>query len=593
MIRFDNWTIQADGDILARQFDNLTRTITVAGDIPSGWDWAMLVQVGEAMDIILLDATDGALSAVLTAQQLSISGYYNLQLRGTQGEKVKHTNTVNVYIPASLSGDEQWPTIPSEFTELERRVYEAAKEAESYMDRAPSIGENGNWWEWDGEAYVDTGNPSRGEQGLRGEKGETGDVGPVGPQGERGPKGDPGELTRAQGNALYANALKGKAGGEVVRLDDVSPLEHTVPVKVSGADGSTVVKAQGKNLFDYKAWVEWSKAVGGNGKETATYLGEECFSYLLWRESGTRFFTDIDFKENTQYTFTLEWSFFESSGLAASVTPLLVYYTDGSYSGILPYRDNQTKFHKATFVSDAGKTVSHLSVNRYGATCTVYVKKNMQIEVGNTATEYEPYMEPVSYPVQPVYGDNIFDVQSIDSADIYTTKVNGEDAFCTSVESTELPVHFEPSTQYVVSFEVACPSVPDGWRVKGSAFVVGHVDATGTFSPEEVGFIKTPYDEFQKIEWVSPPGTSIDFLTFNRPIIEDPDGFLEEYTTAAIKTNMTIRPVSAECEVPSIYPTMTLTTDTDGAVLDCEYNRDINKVIEQLTQAIISMGGNI
>ena len=47
MIRFNNWTIQADGEIIARQFDNLTRTLTVAGDIPAGWDWDMLVQVGD------------------------------------------------------------------------------------------------------------------------------------------------------------------------------------------------------------------------------------------------------------------------------------------------------------------------------------------------------------------------------------------------------------------------------------------------------------------------------------------------------------------------------------------------------------------
>lgn len=166
MIRFDNWTIQADGDILARQFDNLTRTLTVAGEIPAGWHWAMLVQVGGAMDIIPLTATEGALSAVLTARQLSISGYYNMQLRGTQGKLVRHTNTVNVYIPASLSGDEQWPTVPSEFTEMERRVTEKAVQTEGYATHPPTVGENGNWWEWDGAAYADTGKPSRPVKGL-------------------------------------------------------------------------------------------------------------------------------------------------------------------------------------------------------------------------------------------------------------------------------------------------------------------------------------------------------------------------------------------------------------------------------------------
>ena len=130
MIRFDNWTIQADGEILARQFDNKTRTLTVAGDIPVGWEWVVLVKVGNAMDIIPLAATEGALSAVLTAQQLSISGYYQMQLRATKGDNVRHTNIVSVYIPDSLSGDEQWPEIPSEFTEMEKRINEKVNELE-------------------------------------------------------------------------------------------------------------------------------------------------------------------------------------------------------------------------------------------------------------------------------------------------------------------------------------------------------------------------------------------------------------------------------------------------------------------------------
>lgn len=45
--------------------------------------------------------------------------------------------------------------------------------------------------------------------------------------------------------------------------------------------------------------------------------------------------------------------------------------------------------------------------------------------------------------------------------------------------------------------------------------------------------------------------------------------------------------------VTSLYPNMTLTTDTSGVVIDAEYNRDINKAFQELTQAIISLGGNV
>lgn len=149
MILFEDWNIRADKQLLARQFDNLSRTLTVVGTVPEGWTWAMLVRVGNAMDIIPLEHREGQLSAVLHAGQLSVDGYYTMQLRAVRGEMVRHTNTISVYVPASLSGDEQWPVIPSEFTQLEQRL-------QSIVRNPPIIGENGTWWVWNGMEYEDT-----------------------------------------------------------------------------------------------------------------------------------------------------------------------------------------------------------------------------------------------------------------------------------------------------------------------------------------------------------------------------------------------------------------------------------------------------
>lgn len=52
----------------------------------------------------------------------------------------------------------------------------------------PNIGENGNWYIGD----VDTGKPSRGEQGPAGQDGAQGPQGIPGPQGETGTQGEPG-----------------------------------------------------------------------------------------------------------------------------------------------------------------------------------------------------------------------------------------------------------------------------------------------------------------------------------------------------------------------------------------------------------------
>ena len=39
MIYFNNWELTADCEVLARQHDNLTRSITVTGDLSPDWTW--------------------------------------------------------------------------------------------------------------------------------------------------------------------------------------------------------------------------------------------------------------------------------------------------------------------------------------------------------------------------------------------------------------------------------------------------------------------------------------------------------------------------------------------------------------------------
>ena len=43
----------------------------------------------------------------------------------------------------------------------------------------------------------------------------------------------------------------------------------------------------------------------------------------------------------------------------------------------------------------------------------------------------------------------------------------------------------------------------------------------------------------------------------------------------------------------SIYPNTVLVTDSENVTLECEYNRDLNKVINNIIDAVISLGGNV
>lgn len=130
MILFNDWKISCSESLLAMQYDHLSRQLQVKGDLPEGYDWQALVQTGDLFDIISLEIQeDGSLAACLTAQQLSQSGCYTVQLKGRKGETVRHTNQITGFVGGSLSGDEIWPEVPSAFTQLEQRVQEAARAA--------------------------------------------------------------------------------------------------------------------------------------------------------------------------------------------------------------------------------------------------------------------------------------------------------------------------------------------------------------------------------------------------------------------------------------------------------------------------------
>lgn len=195
MIVFDptTWTISLPpGESpIARQYDNLTRSITVTG-VPEGWNWTLLVQASGKLDLIDLEPVEGGVGVTLTAQMLSLAGFYTLQLRGTQGDLVRHTNVLKVLVPKSLSGSATWPTVPS-------AVEQVLQQLEELNQHPPYPGDGGYWmvWDLDAGAYVESQLPlppvAEGPQGPPGPQGEQGPAGPQGPQGDPGPQGEKGE----------------------------------------------------------------------------------------------------------------------------------------------------------------------------------------------------------------------------------------------------------------------------------------------------------------------------------------------------------------------------------------------------------------
>lgn len=203
MILFDKWTIQAQRELIARQYDNLSRTLTVMGDLPAGWDWAMLVECRGNLNIITLSPVEGGVGATLTDDMLALSGYYTMQLRGTQGDVVRHTNQIQVFIPESLSGDAQWPTVPSEFTQVEQNII-------AINNNPPKPGVNGFWMIY---------NPQTGEY-------EESDI-PI--------PGDGGGFPYQIGNGLKVT------GGDTLEVDAANSVEQDNTLPITSAAVYTTV----------------------------------------------------------------------------------------------------------------------------------------------------------------------------------------------------------------------------------------------------------------------------------------------------------------------------------------------------------------
>ena len=137
----------------------------MAGNLPDGYIWHMLVQCGDNFNIVLMEPIEDTASAVADLPEedgkpekkpkligavlergwVGESGKYSVQLRGVKGEEVRHTNLITIRIPKSMAGEAQWPEVPSEFTQIEHRVnetYEKVKNTAAEAEKAKNAIEN-------------------------------------------------------------------------------------------------------------------------------------------------------------------------------------------------------------------------------------------------------------------------------------------------------------------------------------------------------------------------------------------------------------------------------------------------------------------
>ena len=356
------------------------------------------------------------------------------------------------------------------------------------------------------------------------------------------------ELEVKYGAHTVANALKGNLSGEIVTINDVSPIEHKMTVKVKG-----------KNLIPYPYKTQ-STTISGvtftdNGDGTITVSGTATEEVI---------YSPID----TSTAFLL------SSG---------TYVLSGGLSSLV-YLQGKVLEDDTISIVDSGNGKSftiteamHCRFNiRITSGTTVNDTIKPQLEIGTVATEYAPYIDPSTVKLKTC-GKNLFDGEW-ESGSINSTtgaKIPGS----TNIRTVNyIPV--KPNTTYYFSFTAGANYFPYSYdkdftfiaykgMKQGSFYltmgeneyyliIVQYGNTTPPLNAQiEIGAAATEYEEFKGITEYTPTT----------------DGTVEN--------------------VISVYPTMLLFTDTANTIIECEYNKDTNKVIESLVNAIISLGGNV
>lgn len=362
-----------------------------------------------------------------------------------------------------------------------------------------------------------------------------------------------------------ANAIRGKASGEVIRVDDVSPAGHYPAVRVAG-----------KNIFNIDGVLNDALVKNDDG------------TYTLRRYNGYRFS-----------------NYMETNIPAGTTITVSVYgLTEDGFSSFYIQMMNEEEGTKAISLS-ASSPVKTTSWDRDATKLRIYMPPNavdgdyktfsaIQVEIGDTATEYVPYIDPTTISVVGC-GKNLFPLQSLNlnQSSGKGTVENGILTITGHLLSHRIPAKGLVGKNCVFS----CKSSRTG--EKGGGISVECKDAnnvrlSGVYKQNEVSpalsFVVAKdtadivlffYSSGSQEESATAIYDSIQLEVGNEVTRYDP----YEGGTYFPSSNGRVEGVKA------VYPTTTIFTNTPGVSIECEYNRDTNKVIEEILNKITALGG--
>ena len=398
-------------------------------------------------------------------------------------------------------------------------------------------------------------------------------------------------LTRInEESSNFANAIRTKAKGDVLRIYGVSSITHPVNVQLKS-----------KNLF----MVPYARTLDG---VTLSIDGEGVVHLNGTAEKSGNFQVETIIDKAGKYYLA---DFAEGTFPSDENSRCQVYQPSTSVS--IATRNNSASAHvtsgtfKVDYVWIRIRFENGFTYNDCKLKPTLFYEE--------TPTEYIPYVSDLSSVTVRASGKNLFNINEVDK---FFDKTATQSPTIAYVEDGVLINHMgtygnfvmcNPNIKmlhkgtYTLSFDVMC----------GRTSGVKHIRVIVQFKDNTyVAIVNKTLDEYQK--WTRLTGTitleedkelwGIGFQNggaegdytnldtrFKNILLEydvDSDTGYSDFVGGSYNSDS-----NGSLSIPSISPTMTLFTDTAGVIVNAEYNRDTGHYLQELKDLIISSGTSV
>ena len=374
-------------------------------------------------------------------------------------------------------------------------------------------------------------------------------------------------LTGAQ---QFCGALTGLSNGEILCLNNISPVEHQIELTAGSKNLLNLTLAQNAQFFTVTEKTEnkiCATAPNAENKQPVLNLfnaklpaGTYTLSCSISLENVPDAADNVDTDRRNEILVFKDGTF---------ITKIGAITADGTY------------FKQLSFTLPAEATVR---VAFYRNVCDIkpddslykVTLSNIQLEFGETATAYTPYLASLAGVRVTRYGKNLFNPATAELTGAQKT-ANGV-TFTAASGSVDVKL---PAGTYSISFKRNKNGVlylRNGKTESGSFSQIGAAETSATFNytAETDGYLR-----------ISSFTDGLDLANLQ----------IERASAATTYEPFTAKVYTADQNgsftgVTSLYPVTTLLPGSTGVRLTAKYNKDINKAFAALQQAIISLGGN-